>query len=133
MKILFITSLLGKNYGGAEISTRLLLDGLTAKGLDVKALTTRKIKEDNQLISISYPVEIPKKLLTLGNNQLDYFLAKKIKAQIKLVNPDVIHIQDNYILPATVIANKNLKVPSVATIRNTVLDEPWDLMFNFPI
>ena len=111
MKILFITSLLGKNYGGAEISTRLLLDGLTAKGLDVKALTTRKIKEDNQLISISYPVEIPKKLLTLGNNQLDYFLAKKIKAQIKLVNPDVIHIQDNYIPQSSQCCNNQKHSP----------------------
>ncbi|MCL5949759.1 MAG: glycosyltransferase, partial [Candidatus Bathyarchaeota archaeon] len=128
-----MTSFLGKNYGGAEISTRLLLDSLTANGCEVQALTTRKIVSDKQLVPINFPIEIPKKLMTLGNSQIDYFLARKIKKRIEVIRPDVIHVQDTYILPATVLANKNLKVPIVATIRNSVLDKTWDLMFPFPI
>ncbi len=133
MKILFITSLLGKQYGGAEVSTRLLLEKLVEQGHDVQALTTRKIKNDNRLMSISFPIEVPKKLLTLGNTVIDYFLARKIKEKLKEIKPDILHIQDTYILPATVAANKTLKIPAVATIRNSVLDETWELMFPKPI
>jgi glycosyltransferase involved in cell wall biosynthesis len=133
MKILFITSLLGTEHGGAEVSTGLLLDKLIAQGYEVQALTTRKVQVDKRLIPISFPIQIPKKLLTLGNSEIDYFLARKIKKQIELLRPDVIHVQDTYILPATVAANKNLKVPIVATIRNNVLDSAWDLMFPKPI
>lgn len=104
-----------------------------AQGCEVQALTTRKVQASRQLVSISFPIEIPKKLLTLGNSQIDFFLARKIRKQIELIKPDVIHVQDTYILPATVMANKNLKVPSVATIRNSVLDKAWELMFPFPI
>ena len=96
-------------------------------------MTTRKVQANKQLVSISFPIQIPKKLLTLGNSQIDYFLARKIRKQIELIRPDVIHVQDTYILPATVSANKNLKVPSLATIRNSVLDRAWELMFPFPI
>jgi glycosyltransferase involved in cell wall biosynthesis len=60
-------------------------------------------------------------------------LAKKIKRQLEIIKPDVIHIQDTYILPAAVMANKDLKIPSVATIRNSVLDKTWELMFKKPI
>jgi glycosyltransferase involved in cell wall biosynthesis len=132
LKILFITSLLGKQYGGAEVSTRLLMDKLLTQGLEVKALTTRKVKDDNRLIPINFPIEIPKKFLTVGNGQVDFFLARKIRAQLKQIKPDVIHIQDTYILPAAVAANRHLKVPSVATIRNSVLDETWAMMFPRP-
>lgn len=133
MKILFITSLLGAEYGGAEVSTSLLLESLIAHGHKVQALTTRKHPKDPSLISISLLIEVPKKLLTLGNSQIDYFLAKKIRRQLELIKPDVIHIQDTYILPATIAANKSLKIPSVVTIRNSVLDETWHLMFPRPI
>lgn len=132
MKVLFITSLLGKEYGGAEVSTNLLLTKLLERNCTVQALTTRKVNDD-KLISISFPVEIPKKLLTLGNNLIDYLLAKKIKNQLIKIKPEVIHVQDTYILAATVAANKTLKIPCVATIRNSVIDSTWDLMFPKPI
>jgi glycosyltransferase involved in cell wall biosynthesis len=133
MKILVITSLLGKEYGGAEVSTNLVIDELLKSGCEVQALTTRKVQDNKRLVSISFPFEIPKKLLTVGNGQVDYFLARKIKKQIKLIKPDVIHVQDTYILPAAVSANRDLKVPSVATIHNSVLDSSWDTMFPPPI
>lgn len=133
MKILFITSLLGKQYGGAEVSTHLLFKKLFDCGFEIKALTTRKVKENNNLLSISFPIEIPKKLLTIGNTCVDYFLERKIKKILERLQPDVIHIQDTYILPAAVAANNSLKIPIVATIRNSVLDETWELMFPKPI
>jgi glycosyltransferase involved in cell wall biosynthesis len=133
MRILFVTSLLGKEYGGAEVSTNLLLARLTERGCDVLALTTRNIQKNERLVPLGLPIEIPKRLLTLGNSQLDYLLARKIKEKIRAINPDIIHVQDTYILPAIVLANKNLKVPIVATVRNSVLDCVWDLMFSFPI
>ena len=133
MKILFITSLLGKEYGGAEVSMRLLREKLIAEGCEVPALTTRKSPSDKTITSISYPFEVPKKLITLGNGQIDYFLARKIKKQLEVIKPNIIHVQDTYILPATVIANKSLKIPIVATIRNSVLDKTWEQMFPKPI
>jgi glycosyltransferase involved in cell wall biosynthesis len=133
MKILFITSLLGKEYGGAEVSMRLLRERLIEEGCEVPALTTRKSPSDKTLISIAFPIEVPKKLLTLGNGAVDHFLAKKIKKQIETVKPDVIHIQDTFILPAAIKANESFNVPAVVTIRNSVLDETWALMFSYPI
>jgi len=131
--VLFVTSILGgKNHGGAEISMRLLLRSLTAKNLEVKALTTRRNVNDAQLVSISFPIEIPKQLLTLGNSLNDYFLSRKISNKIDEIKPDVLHVQDTYILPATVSANQR-KIPIVATIRNSVLDETWEMMFPKPI
>lgn len=128
-KILFVTSFAGKEYGGAEISTRLLLDKLIECGYDVQALTTRKVNFDKSLVSITSRVEIPKQMLMLGNRNIDYFFSRKIKKQLIKIKPNIIHVQDTYILPAVIMANKQLKIPCVATIRNSILDSSWDLMF----
>lgn len=133
MKILFVSSFLGREYGGAEVSTRLLLNSLTDQGEDVHALTTRRVQGDTQLTSICFIFEVPKRLVTLGNGQIDFFFERRIRHQIEKIKPDVIHVQDTYILPATVKANRKFGIPLVVTIRNSLLDETWDIMFSSPV
>ena len=133
MRVLFVTSLLGREYGGAEISTSLLLDRLAMDGHWVRALTTRKIRSDPRFVSVSFPVEVPKRVLTVGNGAVDFFLARKVRRQLEAFKPDVAHVQDTYILPAAVAAAKQLHVPCVVTVRNNVLDSAWDMMFGFPV
>ncbi|MGA2385895.1 MAG: glycosyltransferase family 4 protein [Candidatus Bathyarchaeia archaeon] len=132
MRVLFVTSLLGREYGGAEISTGLLLDRLADDGHWVRALTTRKARSDPRLVSVSFPVEVPKRVLTVGNGSVDFLLARKVRRQLEIFKPDVAHVQDTYILPAAVAAAKQLHVPVVVTVRNNVLDSAWDMMFGFP-
>ena len=86
------------------------IDGLVAQGIQVTALRTRKVTKD-RLISISFLLEVPKRLLTVGNGWLDFFLARKNKKQLELIKPAVIHVQDTYILPATVSATRSLRLP----------------------
>lgn len=132
LKVLFITSFLGKFYGGAEVSSKLLFDELFEQGYDIKALTTRKVQGNPAIISIAQGIEIPKQFFTIGNRNLDFLLSKKIRKQLCHLKPDMIHIQDTYVLPAAIMANSQMRIPSVVTVRNSVLDETWDQMFRPP-
>jgi len=133
MKIVFVTSFLGIDYGGAEVSTKLLMAKLIDKGHDIYALTTRKVQgKSERIIPVPYSNQIPKKMLTLGNSLIDRFLARNLKKKIEELNPDLLHVQDTYILPASVLADRKLGIPMVATVRNNVLDWVYDLIFSFP-
>jgi len=133
MRIVFVTSFFGVDYGGAEVSTKLLMAKLIDNGHDVYALTTRKVSGKNKrIISLPYANHIPKKVLTLGNTLIDQFLAKKLEEKVGELNPDLMHIQDTYILPASVLAKRKIKIPLTVTVRNNVLDWVYDLIFPFP-
>jgi glycosyltransferase involved in cell wall biosynthesis len=132
MRIVFVTSFLGIEYGGAEVSSRLLMNGLIEKGHDVHALTTRKVQENDRIISLKHAQQIPKRVLTIGNCAIDGFLSKEIRREIEHLNPDIIHVQDTYVLPASVLANRKTKVPITATIRNNMSDWVYDLVFSPP-
>jgi len=104
MRIVFITSFLGVDYGGAEVSTELLMAKLIDEGHDIYALTTRKVHEESRrVISVHHSNHIPKKILTLGNTLIDRFLARKLEKEVEELNPDLIHVQDTYILPASIL------------------------------
>ena len=64
MKILFLLSLYGEMIGGAEVSTRVLFEGLSKKGIIVKIATiSNKTHSDINIINIPYSNIIPKKLI----------------------------------------------------------------------
>jgi len=112
---------------------KLLSERLREKGHQVYAFTTRKILANSDYtISLNHSSWIPKKMLTIGNPLVDRFLGSVLAKKLEELNPDLIHVQDTYILPASVLANRRIGIPIVATIRNNVLDWVCDLIFSIP-
>jgi glycosyltransferase involved in cell wall biosynthesis len=132
MRISFISSLIGEEHGGAEISATLLMEKLIERGQEVCAITTRKIPNRNRFVSLPHSSLIPKRILTLGNTFVDRFLAWELAEKINLLNPDLLHIQDTNILPATITANREIRIPMVVTLRNNVSDWVYDMIFSPP-
>lgn len=130
MRIVFTSSFYGRPEGGGEISAELLVSELRRRGHDIFVITTRKVKNKDVITIAS---QIPKKILILGNYILDHFIAKQIKKEIKKLQPDLLHIQDRFILPATIIASKQFNIPIVATVRENVLGQVYSLIVPFPL
>jgi len=104
MDIAFITSYYKEEIGGADISTRLLADGLINKGYSVN------------IINIKANFLVLKRFL-LNTNIYDYFLKRYIKKRIKK-NTDLIHVHDLMLLPASVELAKELNIPIIITVRD---------------
>lgn len=135
MKICFVTVSFGAHFGGSEVSAKLLMDNLEKRGHEIHVLTTRTRKElhKSNVILIPYSHYIPRKMLILGNSFIDHFLGINIKNILKNEFFDVIHVQDTFLLPATLIAAKNMGIPIIATERNNVSKAVYDLIASFPI
>ena len=103
MKISFITSYYGSNIGGADISTKLLVDGLIKNGINVA------------IINIKPSFLILKRFL-LNTNLYDIFLKKYIQKRLK--DTSLIHVHDLMLLPASVEAAKKFKIPIIVTVRD---------------
>jgi len=99
MKIAMITSYYGSGIGGADISTKLSIEGLIKKNINVHIINLK-------------PTFLKLKRLLLNTNFYDFFIRKQINKQ--LGNPDIIHVHDLMLLPAaTSIAQKN-NIPIIA-------------------
>jgi len=122
MKIL-MTSLLFDVMGGTQYSTQLLCDALIDDGHEICIATITKETGTKvnkyKIIPLKCPEFIP---VTVGMNSrlLDYYLSLQLKKVIKKEKPDIVHIQDQLILPASIIAAKKHKIPTVVTIRDYV-------------
>lgn len=123
MKILFIYTLYKDTLGGGgKISQDLLAAELRKKGHEVIILTTRKVKGGiaSQVVTLSGVIAlIPDNVLKLGTRLTDWILARAITRAVRVTKPDVIHVQDDYILPAVVRADL-ADTPVVATMRQPV-------------
>ncbi|MEK6983481.1 MAG: glycosyltransferase family 4 protein [Nanoarchaeota archaeon] len=116
MRIAIISTFYGKNFGGAEISAKILADGLQRKRHNITVLSTKK--SDYGTYSINFLRFIPKKLIILGSTILDKMLESQISHYLEGYKPDIIHVQDLFVLPATVKAAKKRKIPILVTIRD---------------
>lgn len=123
MKIYFATSFFGGFHGGGYISVKLLAEALEKRKHEVRILTTKKT-EDSNIISLSYTAHIPEKLLKLGCGMIDNLLAYSLKEVLHRSRPDLLHIQDVFILPATLYIARKLDIPIVATIRDNARLHP---------
>lgn len=103
MHITIISSYYGEEVGGADISTKLLVDGLINKGITVNIINLK-------------PTFLILKRFLLNTNFYDYFLKKHIKNRIKTT--DLIHVNDLMQLPASVEVAKELNIPIVVTVRD---------------
>ena len=105
MNISFITSYYGTGMGGADISTKLLVDGLIKKRVNV------------DIINIKPSFLILKRIL-LNMNVYDCLLKRAIKKRLKKAIPDLIHVHDLMLLPSSVEAAKKLNIPVIVTVRD---------------
>jgi glycosyltransferase involved in cell wall biosynthesis len=117
MKILFISTFFGKKLGGAEVSANFLFAGLK-KINEIHLVTAQKLIENN--IHSLHLSLVPKKVFIAGNHWLDKYISFKLVKLIKKLLPDILHVQDLFILPATVIIAKRLRLPVVITVRDNL-------------
>ncbi|MBW3015177.1 glycosyltransferase family 4 protein [Candidatus Woesearchaeota archaeon] len=111
MHIAIISSFYGKNLGGAEISTSLLVKALEKQGHKVSIITLNK-SPYNYLFN-----NFPTNLLRLNSRIIDYIIYKKSRSILKKLKPDLVHLNDLALLPAIKAANK-LKIKSIITVRD---------------
>ena len=106
--------------GGAKIHLDSLIDALSRRGHTISIITTRKQYHQPincRVISLSPFLSIlPEKILKLGTGITDRMMAHSINKVIALIKPDIIHVQDDYILPA-VIKAKIQDIPIVASMH----------------
>lgn len=125
MQIYFITSFFKGFHGGGTISLKLLAEHLEKKKHEVYILTTRKtVNSTPNIISLPYTERIPEKLIKLGNNSFDHLLAFTLKKILRNNYPDLLHVQDRFILPATTYVAKEFSIPIVATMRSNARLHP---------
>lgn len=131
MKIDFVTSFFPIKYGGAEFSIELLSKSLIKRAVRLRIITTRKLdRREENVFAIPNTYIIPKKFMILGNSIIDKFISKNLEKLIENDKPDLLHIQDMYILPAAVAVAKKLSIPVVVTVRNNIL-QPYHISFPF--
>jgi len=125
MKIYFVTSFFKGFHGGGIISLKLLAEALKKRGHKVYIITTRKIANSAQnIISLPHAQYIPEKLIKLGNPLLDHLLANSLKKLLCSSPPDIIHVHDDFILPATTHVARDYEIPIIATMRNNAFLHP---------
>ena len=125
MQIFFVTSFFKGFYGGGTVSLKLLAEALEKRKHEVYILTTRKTANSAlNIISLPHTEHIPEKLMKLGNKFLDYLLVSSFKKIFRNNYPDLLHIQDEFILPAAVYVAKELSIPVVVTVRDNAQLHP---------
>ena len=126
MKVLHLSSFYCKPYGGAEISIQLLINYLDRKDVDSTIFTLLRGNDiqdtyfKDEIVFSQYSPLLSKKLILLGNGLLDRVISIEIKKILFDFRPDVIHVHDTYMLPATLRALNNINIPSVLTYHNEV-------------
>ncbi|HLD06886.1 MAG TPA: glycosyltransferase family 4 protein [Candidatus Nanoarchaeia archaeon] len=116
MKVAIISAYFGEEIGGADISAKLFVDALRKEHqVEIISLTP---KRPSQLYQIRIP--LPRTLLAflLHTSWCDRFLLPRLIHMLKQIAPDIVHVQDLSLLPASVEAAAALHIPLIATVRD---------------
>lgn len=109
MNISIISTYYGEEIGGAEISTKLLVEGLQKTANQVEIIT---------LNNFFNKIPLSLRAFLLNTNLLDSYIEKYIYNKLKSSKPDIVHIQDLMISPAAIKAAKKLNLKTIITIRD---------------
>src|SRR3989338_2461827 len=104
MKILFVTYH-GLRFGGAEVSTKYLAEGLKKRGHEIIFVSNGHYEGFKNYILKSYtflPFSLQRR-----------YVRKIVKRVIKEENPDIVHAHDRLTSVGAVQAARSLKVPVV--------------------
>ncbi len=130
MKIqFFITDYLPDVFGGAEVYTLNLTQGLKAAGHDVMVVTTGIIRKNTEPITEDYqgiPVhrfgfDFPHRPPQLYALQAYRGLYDEAKAWFTKNRPDVIHVTSCWFMPSILLAAMELEIPVIGTHVDFVL------------
>ncbi|MDH5403331.1 MAG: glycosyltransferase family 4 protein [Candidatus Heimdallarchaeota archaeon] len=118
MKILFVGLFLGSRKGGAEVSSKLLIENLAPQNqISVISLVENSIFSDD--IEFWQIKSIFPKFMIMKGYRISYFsIKRKLNKLVNTINPDIIYVIDlSLLIPGVEIANKN-KIPVITTIRD---------------
>lgn len=119
MKILFLTSYYGEAEGGADISTKLLAEGLKKNDASVEIASINATPRARVHSLLSYwPLPTSVIAFLLNTSFLDCHLERRLQTILQSVKPDIVHVHDLMLLPAAVQAAKKNHVSCVVTVRD---------------
>ena len=119
MRILAISTYYGEAEGGADISTKLLVKGLSSLDNEVIVVSINPQQKEGIHSILNYsPLSTPIIAFLLNTKLLDNFLVSRIDDLIKKTKPSIIHVHDIMLLPASVKAAKKNNIPCLVTVRD---------------
>src|SRR3989344_1863723 len=110
MKVLFVTYH-GLGFGGAEVSTNYLAEGLKRKGHEIIFISTGDYEGFK-----NYKLDCFKNVPLFFIH--DFYVEKAIKKVIKIEKPELIHVHDRLTSIGAVKAAKTAKIPVVVHFRD---------------
>lgn len=117
MKIAILSTYFGESMGGADISTSLFVDNLQKNGVDVEVASTSDTKGVFKIDFFRWlPISVVAFLL--NTRLFRHSLERQIHKFITKTKPDIIHVQDITLLPATVEVAYKEKIPISCTVRD---------------
>jgi len=121
MKITILSTNYGTNIGGAEVSTKLFVDELLKKGLDISIVTGNyTIEQQNgvKIFKIPFLKYFPKSFLVFDLWIIDLIIYLQIKNILMITKPDILHIQDFDLSYSAIKAAKALEIKTLITVRD---------------
>jgi len=128
-RILFVSTFYGRKLGGAEISLKLLFDGLNKTDQCTVSLVTSQLSTQDGFFSLNLEW-IPKKAFLFGNYFIDKYASYRLAKIAREFQPHILHVQDLFLLPATVLLSQKIDIPVVVTVRDNLPREYKILGFN---
>ncbi len=117
---MFISTFYNDGFGGAEVSAKKLKKLLIARGHNVYVYSRGTYIQEN---SFGFGLKfVSKKMFILGNFLIDKWYARQLYQALKRNNhnPDLIHVQDLFAVPAAYHVAKKMNIPVIVTIRDSL-------------
>ncbi len=136
LKIAMISPYFTESVGGAQISTKIFVEEITkmknnvvviSNKLKSNKLKSNKFNSKNKREKFAYEIRKIEffnflnpswRAFLLNTNIFDFYLSLKLLRLFKKIKPDIVHVQELLILPASIKAAKKLKLSVMATIRD---------------
>jgi len=125
--IAYLSTFHGKEMGGAERSIELLASQLRElANFHIQMFSTRRGSTLHGYELMPYTSWLPDKVLLLGNGFLDRFVARSLATAMRQEGGfQLLHVQDLFGLPASVLAASELQIPVIATVRDPIPKQLW--------
>ena len=120
MKIAILSAYYGTNIGGAEVSTKLFVDEMIKKNIDIEVITANHDAHSNEvkIHKIPFFKAYPKPFLVFDIKLVDFILYRQIRAILKSIKPDILHIQEFELSYPAIRAAKSLGIKTLITVRD---------------
>lgn len=120
MKVAILSTYLGTDLGGAEVSTRLYVDEIShKKKISLSLITASQDATCNvPIYKIPLFKHYPKPFLVFDFNFVDYILYWQIRDILKKINPEILHVQELELSYPAIRAARSLGIKTLITLRD---------------